>query len=74
VCPFSGDFLYDLPFYRCYKGLKTSTLFWEFRLRYTDAFHRVVPNDNFYAFKTPNLTHFAVKNASWQIWLRIEIG
>jgi len=24
--------------------------------------------------KTSNLTYLEVKNASWQIWLRIEIG
>jgi len=36
-----------------------------------------VPNDSFHCqtpLKAPNLTYLALKNASWQIWLRIEIG
>jgi len=38
------------------------------RTRLPDAFHHLVPNDNFYCQtplkKTPNLTYLAVKNAS----------
>jgi len=42
-----------------------------------DAFRHLLPNDNFHSqtpVKMPHLTYFAVKNASWQLWLRIEIG
>jgi len=47
--------------------------------RLPDAFHHFMTNDNFHC-QTPlrkakfDLGLFASENASWQIWLRIEIG
>jgi len=49
----------------------THPIFDDVQTRLPDAFHHLVPNDNFHCqtpLKTPNL---AVKNAIWQIWLRM---
>ena len=64
VFPFSGGFfLYDLPFCR-YKALKSPTLFSNFsmtrRTGLPDAFHSLVPNNNFHC-QTP------LKNAKFDL-------
>jgi len=64
------------------QGFEVTHLFLNFsmmmRTRLSDAFHCLVPNVNFYcqtALKNAkDLTYLAVKNASWQIWLQIQIG
>jgi len=42
-----------------------------------DAFHHLVPNDNFH-YQTPlknaRFDLFGNENASWQMWLQTEIG
>jgi len=47
------------------------------RTQLPDAFHQLVPNDNFHC-QTPSKSTifdlFVSENASWHIWLRIEIG
>jgi len=39
------------------------------RTWFAKCFSPLVPNDDFHC----DVTYLAVKNASWQIWLRIEI-
>ena len=60
--PFSLEvFLYDLLFCR-YKALKSSTIFsMSLRTRVSDAFHNLVPNDDFHC-QTP------LKNAKYDVF------
>jgi len=47
------------------------------RTRLPGAFHNLVPNDNFHCqtpLKNAKFDLFGNENASWQIWLQIEIG
>jgi len=68
VCPFPDVFarltvLFEVT-YPIFEIMTT------LRTRLPDAFHHLVPNDNFHCqtpFKTPNLTYLAVK-------MRTEIG
>jgi len=42
-----------------------------------DAFHHLVPNDNFHcqmSLKNAKFDLFGSESATWQIWLRIQIG
>ena len=55
----------------------TRPVFDDDRTRLPDSFHHLVPNDNFHCqtpLETPILTYLAVENASYQMWLRIDIG
>jgi len=75
VCAFSGGFCttYRFAVTRLSPTLFSMTL----QTWLPDAFHHLVQNDNFHCqtlWKTPKLTYLAVKNASWQIGLRIQIG
>jgi len=59
--PFHQRFLYDLRFFR-YKALKSPTLFsMTLRTQLLDAFHHLVPNDNFHC-QTP------LKNAEFDLF------
>jgi len=47
------------------------------RTRLPDAFHHLVPNDSFHCqapFKNAKFELFCTENASWQIWLGIQIA
>jgi len=47
------------------------------RTRLPNAFHHLVPNDNFHCqtpLKNAKFYLFGSENASWQIWLQIKIG
>jgi len=46
---------------------------WTLRTWLPDAFHCLVSNDNF-QFENAKFDLFGSENASWQIWLQIEIG
>jgi len=46
------------------------------RTRLPDAFHHLVPIDNFHChrpLKNANFDLFGSENTSWQIWLRMRI-
>jgi len=47
------------------------------RTRLPDGFYYLVSNDNFHCqtpLKNAEFDLFGSENASWQIWLQIEIG
>jgi len=47
------------------------------RTRLPDAFHYLESNDNFHcqsSLKNAKFDLFGSDNASWQVWLQIEIG
>jgi len=64
--------------YRFAAALRPPTLFsMTLRIRLPDAFHHLVPNDNFHCqtpLKNAKFDLFDSENASSQLWLRIEIG
>ena len=74
VWPFAGSFFsmtYHFANTRLWSHLCYFEILMMLRMRLSYAFHYLVPN----AFwRTLNVTYMAVKNASWQIWLQIEIG
>jgi len=60
--------LNHLPYFRNFDAV-TNTV--------PDAFRYLASNDNFHCqmpFKNPKFDLFGSENASWQIWLQIEIG
>jgi len=72
-CAISSEvFLRDLPFCRYNALIDVTHPIFEISTtvltRLTDAFHHLVPKDNFHC-QTPMKS-----NAIWQIWLQIEIS
>jgi len=82
VCPFSGS-LFVLLTVLPLQDFEVTHPILNFSMtllaRLPDAFHHLVPNNNFHCQtplkKKPNFIYFALQNASWQIcMLRIETG